>query len=135
MHACTISWSVSIFAVVEAVLCVQTCRDIMSPEEGKSFFGQLLQGLLHNLQPLQAPGELQLHSSPLREASDNMLAATCQLLGPKAFLHQVLQSVTGLGSQSAAVDPKQLEVGICIEAITASCLYYSICIFSSHIKQ
>ena len=82
----------------------------MPPEEGRSFFQQLLHGLLHNLQPLQGPGETQLHSSPLREGSKDTLAAICQLLGPTAFLQQVLQSVTGLGPQSASLDPKQLEV-------------------------
>ena len=82
---------------------------MLSPEEGRSFFQQLLHGLLHNLQPLQGP-ETQLHSSPLQEASKDTLASACQLLGPTAFLQQVLQSVTGLGTQSASVDPKQLEV-------------------------
>ena len=82
----------------------------MRPEEGRSFFQQLLHGLLHNLQPLQGPGETQLHSSPLQEGSKDTLAAICQLLGPTAFLQQVLQSVTGLGPQSASLDPKQLEV-------------------------
>lgn len=82
----------------------------MSPEEGISFFQQLLHGLLHNLQPLQGLGETQLQSSPLRESSKDTLAAICQLLGPTAFLQQVLQSVTGLRPQSASVDPKQLEV-------------------------
>lgn len=84
----------------------------MSPEEGRSFFEQLLFGLLHNLQPLQGPGETQLHSSPLREASKDILASACQVLGPTAFLHQVLQSVTGLGTQSASLNPKQLEVSL-----------------------
>lgn len=83
---------------------------MVTPEEGRSFFQQLLHGLLHNLQPLQGPGGTQLHSSPLREASKDTLAAICQLLGPTAFLQQLLQSVTGLGSQSASLDPKQLEV-------------------------
>ena len=82
----------------------------MSPEAGRSFFQQLLYGLLHNLQPLQGPDKAQLHSSPLREGSKDTLAAICQLLGPRPFLQQVLQSVTGLGPQSASLDPKQLEV-------------------------
>lgn len=98
----------------------------MGPEESRTFFQQLLHGLLHNLQPLQAPGETQLHSSPLREASKDTLAAACQVLGPQDFLHQVLQSVTGLGTQSASLDPKQLEVlGIHVSDICASCMFRS----------
>ena len=90
----------------------------MSPEEGSSFFVQLLHGLLHSLQPVQVPGQPHLQGSPLREPSKEVLAATCQLLGPKAFLQQVLGSVPGLGSQSASLDPKQLEV--CMHFICSS---------------
>lgn len=108
-----------------------TCRDMMSAEEGRSFFQQLLHGLLHNLQPLQGPGETQLHSSPLREASKDTLAAACQVLGPQAFLHQVLQSVTGLGTQSASLDPKQLEVRCGYVSDIAPCAKLSACLFAS----
>lgn len=95
------------------IFCVYlhaTCRETLSSEEGSSFFGKLLHGLLHNLQPVQVPGQPHLQSSPLREACKEVLAATCQLLGPEAFLHQVLGSVPGLGSPSASLDPKPLEV-------------------------
>lgn len=97
-----------------------TCRETMSCEEGSSFFGQLLHGLLHNLQPVQVPGQPHLQSSPLREACKEVLAATCQLLGPEAFLQQVLGSVPGLGSHSASLDPKPLEVCTFIAASSNS---------------
>lgn len=87
------------------------CRGMISTEEGKQFFQQLLQGLLPSLQPLQAAEDHQVHSSPLREPAKELLAATCHLLGPQGFLQQVLNSVGSLGNQSAALDPKQLEVG------------------------
>ena len=103
----------------------------MGPEDSRSFFQQLLQGLLHNLQPLQGPGETQLHSSPLREASKDTLAAACQMLGPQAFLHQVLQSVTGLGTPSSSVDPKQLEVSGNHIPDIATCAQLSACLFAS----
>ncbi len=83
---------------------------MLSPEEGDAFFLQLLHGLLRNLKPLQQPGEQQLQDSPLREASKDVLAATCKLLGPEEYLKQVLQSAGGLTSQAAAVDPSALEV-------------------------
>ena len=82
----------------------------MSAEEGKQFFEQLLQGLLRNLQPLQSAEHHQLHSSPLREPSKELLDAVCHLLGPRGFLQQVLDFVSDLRSPSAALNPKQLEV-------------------------
>lgn len=103
----------------------------MSPEESRTFFQQLLHGLLHNLQPLQGPGETQLHSSPLREASKDTLAAACQMLGPQAFLHQVLQSVIGLGTPSSSVDPKQLEVSGNHVSHIATCAQLSACFVAS----
>ena len=81
----------------------------MSAQDGKHFFGQLLHGLLQNLQPLQQAEEQLLHSSPLQEPAKDLLAATCQLLGPPHYLQQVLQSVTGLEDQMSSVEPRQLE--------------------------
>ena len=75
----------------------------------QSMFGQLLHGLLHNLQPMQQ--EQQLHSSPLREASKDILATTCQLMGSEIYLQQVLQSVAGFENESVPLDSKSLEVG------------------------
>ncbi|KAL3139646.1 Nuclear import receptor [Trebouxia sp. C0009 RCD-2024] len=97
-------------------------QETMSCEEGSSFFGQLLHGLLHNLQPVQVPGQPHLQSSPLREACKEVLAATCQLLGPEAFLQQVLGSVPGLGSHSASLDPKPLEAALFAIASAAEVL-------------
>lgn len=107
----------------------------MGPEEGSSFFGQLLHGLLHNLQPVQGPGQAELQSSPLRGACKEVLAATCQVLGPQAFLQQVLGSVPGLRRQPASLDPKQLQVHVFSCSLSSKsqvsgtcCIFIAVCL-------
>ena len=97
--------------IVEALLY---CRDMLSPEDTKAFFLQLLPGLLSNLQPLQEPAQqqlqLQLQDSPLRGPSTSLLAAICQLLGSQQYLQQVLHFAGHLANPAAPVNPKALEV-------------------------
>ena len=82
---------------------------MLSTRESAAFFRQLLQGLLVNLQPLQDPQQ-QLQSSPLRNACDGLLPATCQLLSPEQYVQQVLQSASGLADPAAGIDCRPLEV-------------------------
>ena len=99
---------------------------MLSPEEGKAFFTQLLHGLLGNVQPMQQSNqhqEQQLQDSALREPSKDMLAAICQLLGPEVYLLHVLQSVNGLSNQAAPVDPNKLEV-MSLQACSWPTFYY-----------
>ena len=90
------------------------CRDMLSPEDTKAFFLQLLPGLLSNLQPLQEPAQqqqqLQLQDSPLCGPSTSLLAAICQLLGSQQYLQQVLHFAGNLANPAAPVNPKALEV-------------------------
>ena len=87
------------------------CSDMMSQQEGASFFGRLLRGLLANLQPLAGPSGEPQHGPPLQSAAKDVFAAACQLLGADSFLQQVLQSVQGLGDAAKPINASQLEVG------------------------
>ena len=82
---------------------------MISESEGAAFFIRLLQGLLANLQPGGLQARESQGTSPLRLAAKDVLASTCQLLGPERFLQQTLQSVEGIGA-AQPLSSHQLEV-------------------------
>ena len=86
------------------------CSDMISQQEGVAFFSRLLQGLLSNLSSQGGSSGDPQQATPLQAAAKDVLAATCQLLGPERFLQQVLQSVEGLGAGAQQLNASQLEV-------------------------